>query len=67
MSRFSHIAFVCTKERAADDPKGSCFHRGSPALLERMKELTARHKLKGPLDDAKLSTALAKLDPRSRR
>lgn len=47
MSRFSHIAFVCTKERDADDPKGSCFHRGSPALLERLKELTAEHKLKG--------------------
>jgi (2Fe-2S) ferredoxin len=47
MARFEHIAFVCTKERDADDPKGSCKHRGSPALLERMKELVGEHKLKG--------------------
>lgn len=47
MSRFDHIVFVCTKERDRDDAKGSCFHNGGPKLLDRMKELTKEHKLKG--------------------
>lgn len=47
MARFDHIVFVCTKERDKDDAKGSCYHRGSPELLERMKKLTKEHKLKG--------------------
>jgi (2Fe-2S) ferredoxin len=47
VSRFDHIVFVCTKERDRDDAKGSCYHRGGPQLLDRMKELTKEHKLKG--------------------
>lgn len=41
------MVFVCTKARDKDDPKGSCAVRGSSDLLERMKELTKEHKLKG--------------------
>lgn len=47
MARFRHLLFVCQKERAADDPKGSCAQRGSAALLDRLKELTGEHGLKG--------------------
>lgn len=47
MARFDHIVFVCTKERDKDDKKGSCYHRGGPELLDRMKHLTKEHKLKG--------------------
>ena len=46
-SRFEHLLFVCQKERDPENPKGSCFHAGGPELLDRMKELTAEHKLKG--------------------
>ncbi len=47
MSRFQHIIFVCQKERAPGSPKGCCTSKGSPALLDRLKELTHAHKLKG--------------------
>lgn len=47
MARFKHMVFVCTHERDNDDPKGSCARRGSNELLDRMKELTKEHKLKG--------------------
>ena len=47
MARFKHLLFVCNNERDADDPKGSCAHRGGDALAARLKELVAEHKLKG--------------------
>ena len=47
MSRFKHILFVCTNERDASDPRGDCKARGGEALLGRLKELVAEHKLKG--------------------
>lgn len=47
MSRFKHMMFVCTRTRDADDKKGSCGRRGSEDLLDRLKELTKEHKMKG--------------------
>jgi (2Fe-2S) ferredoxin len=47
MARFRHLLFVCQKERPPDDPKGSCVGRGSAELLDRLKELTHEHGLKG--------------------
>lgn len=47
MARFKHLLFVCQKERAPDNPKGCCKRRGSAELLDRLKELTREHRLKG--------------------
>lgn len=47
MARFKHIVFVCTNERDAEDSRGSCKARGGEALVDRLKELVAQHKLKG--------------------
>jgi predicted metal-binding protein len=47
MARFKHILFVCQNERDRDNPKGSCKHRGSAALLDRLKELASEHGQKG--------------------
>src|SRR5690242_8084409 len=47
MARFKHMVFVCTNERDASDPRGSCTARGSAALLDRMKELVSEKGLKG--------------------
>ena len=38
---------VCTNERAADDPKGSCANCGSVEVRERMKSLLEEKNLKG--------------------
>lgn len=46
MARFRHLVFVCTNERAADDPRGSCKQRGARELLSRLKELGHAHGLK---------------------
>ena len=47
MGRFKHLIMVCTNQRDASDPRGSCTGRGSAAILERLKQLTHERKLKG--------------------
>lgn len=47
MARFQHLLFVCTNERDPENPKGCCVSKGSRQLLDRLKELTAQHNLKG--------------------
>ena len=47
MARYEHLIFVCTNQRAAEDPRGSCAARGSAAILDRLKQLTHEHQLKG--------------------
>ena len=47
MSRFEHLVFVCTNERDPSDSRGCCKQRGSRDILDRLKELTHQHKLKG--------------------
>jgi len=47
MPRFEHHLFVCTNERAADDPKGSCARRGSAALHQHLKQRCHELGLKG--------------------
>jgi (2Fe-2S) ferredoxin len=47
VARYQHLVFVCTNERDPSDPRGSCTARGSAAILDRLKELTHEHKLKG--------------------
>ncbi len=41
------MVFVCTNQRDESDPRGSCAARGSEQILDRLKELTHLHKLKG--------------------
>ena len=47
MPGFPHHIFVCTNERTADDPKGSCARRGAVALHQHMKERCHALGLKG--------------------
>lgn len=47
MSRFQHLVFVCQKERPSDSPRGCCRSKGSATLLERLKQLSHEHGLKG--------------------
>ena len=49
MSRFSHLLFVCQKQREPGDPKGCCHGAGSEQLLDRLKALTKEHGLKGKI------------------
>lgn len=35
---FQHHVFVCTNQRAADDPRGCCWAKGSVALRNYMKQ-----------------------------
>jgi (2Fe-2S) ferredoxin len=43
MPFFHRHVFVCTNERAADHPRGSCKLKGSPEVRDRLKaELTKR-------------------------
>jgi len=43
MPSFSRHVFVCINERAADNPKGSCMHKGGVDVRDRLKaELSAR-------------------------
>ncbi|OGQ18108.1 MAG: ferredoxin [Deltaproteobacteria bacterium RBG_16_71_12] len=47
MPRFDHHCFVCTNERGADDPKGSCARKGSVALQQHLKVRCHELGLKG--------------------
>ena len=38
MAKFQRHIFVCTNERSAEDPRGSCNARGSAKVLEAFKE-----------------------------
>jgi len=43
MPSFARHVFVCTNERAADHPKGSCKPKGGPEVRDRLKqELASR-------------------------
>ena len=44
---YQHHIFFCTNERSADDPKGSCVHRGATALHAHAKEQCFKQGLKG--------------------
>jgi (2Fe-2S) ferredoxin len=44
----AHI-FVCTNERAADHPRGSCKHRGSEELVECFKKELKNAGIKGEI------------------
>lgn len=37
MSRFQKHIFICTNERPADHPKGSCFPKGSEGIKDKFK------------------------------
>ena len=47
MPGFTRHIFVCTNQRSADDPRGSCSKLGSQALHEVFKQETKRLNLKG--------------------
>ncbi len=47
MPPYQHHVFFCTNERAADDPKGSCVHKGSIALHLHAKDRCFQRGLKG--------------------
>lgn len=46
MPRRELYCFVCTNRRAPENPKGSCAHGGSEAVLDRLKALVAERGLK---------------------
>jgi len=39
MGRFQKHIFVCINERPTDHPKGCCFHKGSPGVRDKFKEV----------------------------
>lgn len=47
MPGFQRHIFVCTNQRSADDPRGSCSKLGSQSLHEVFKQETKRLDLKG--------------------
>ena len=47
MFRKKRYVLVCTNEREADHPKGSCANCGSAEIRERMKSLLEEKNLKG--------------------
>ncbi|HET7754577.1 MAG TPA: (2Fe-2S) ferredoxin domain-containing protein [Anaeromyxobacteraceae bacterium] len=49
MSRFRHHVFVCENVRPADDPRGSCGAKGSPAIREALKAELKRRGLAGAI------------------
>lgn len=48
MSRYRYHLFLCTNERPADHPRGSCLQRGALPLLEVVKEEASRAGVPGP-------------------
>lgn len=38
MAQRKHYLFVCTNRRPDDNPKGSCAHSGSEAILDALKQ-----------------------------
>lgn len=47
MPPFKHHVFICTNERSAEDPKGSCVHKGAAGLHAHAKERCHQLGLKG--------------------
>jgi hypothetical protein len=47
MSRFRYHIFMCTNERSADDPRGSCTAKGSARLQELFKSEVKPRPLQG--------------------
>jgi (2Fe-2S) ferredoxin len=47
MSGFARHIFICTNQRSADDPRGSCSKLGSEALHAHFKQEAKRLNLKG--------------------
>ncbi len=47
MPNYRYHLFVCTNQRAADDPRGCCAAKGSEALRDFFKEEVAKRGLKG--------------------
>lgn len=47
VKKLTHHVFICTNERPAGHPRGSCKERGSEALLDAMKKAVAAGGLKG--------------------
>ncbi len=45
--RFRYHVFVCENERPADDPRGCCCAKGSPAIREALKEELRKRGLRG--------------------
>jgi (2Fe-2S) ferredoxin len=45
MAFFERHVFICTNERPADNPKGSCKTRGSEDVLQRFKTLVGERGL----------------------
>lgn len=45
MPSWKHHVFVCTNQRPAGHPKGSCGEKGSPALLSALKGAVDTHDL----------------------
>ncbi len=46
MTRYRHLAFVCSHERDPENPKGSCAHRGAAEVLDTLKEMVHSRGLK---------------------
>lgn len=49
MKPFRKHLFVCTNERPASDPRGSCAAKGSEALRDRFKEVLKARGVKGAI------------------
>lgn len=47
MSKYQHHIFICTNQRAVDDPKGCCASKGSEEIRTAFKEEISRRGLKG--------------------
>ena len=45
MPFFARHVFVCTNERAADHPRGSCKHKGGPDVRDALKKALKAHGL----------------------
>lgn len=49
MSFYERHVFVCTNERPADSPKGSCMARGAEAVLQAFKAQVGERALGGTM------------------
>ena len=45
-SPYNHLIFVCTNERAENNPRGCCLHRGGDKILMKLKEEIKSRNLK---------------------
>jgi (2Fe-2S) ferredoxin len=48
MSRYRYHLFLCTNDRPADHPRGSCLKKGAEPLLEILKEEAGKARIPGP-------------------